>query len=101
MAQELQELAKTPWTREQWIDQVRCVQDDCDDTPNADEEEHGTSLDSIMRKAAMIRKTAIGLVAKKIKAQNDLLRRDVILLRVVASWMRRFFPPYMMTCRSG
>ena len=34
MAQELQELAKTPWTREQWIDQVRCVQDGCDDTPN-------------------------------------------------------------------
>ena len=50
MAQEVQELAKTPWTREQWIDQVRCVQDGCDDTPNEEEEEHGTSLHSIMRK---------------------------------------------------
>ena len=74
MAQELQELAKTPWTREQWIDQVRCVQDGCDDTPN-EEEEHGTSLDSIMRKAAMIRNAAIGVVRKETKAQNDLLRR--------------------------
>ena len=59
----------------QWIDQVRCVQDGCDDTPNDEEEEHGTSLDSILRKAAMIRKAAIGLVRKEIKAQNDLLRR--------------------------
>ena len=67
MAQELRELAKTPWTHEQWIDQVRCVQDGCDDTPN-DEEEHGTL-------EGMIKQAALGVVRKEINAQNDLLRR--------------------------
>ena len=75
MAQELQELAKTPWTREQWIDQVRCVQDGGDDTPDTGEEEHGTSVYSIMRKADMIRQAAFGVVRKATNAQNDPLRR--------------------------
>ena len=52
-----------------------CAGDGCDDTPNDEEEEPGTSLDSITRKAAMIRKAAIGVVRKATKAQNDPLSR--------------------------
>ena len=45
IAQELQELAKTPWIRDQSIRQVSWVQDGCDHTPN--EEEDGTSLEAM------------------------------------------------------